>query len=368
MPPPASVAVFRPRLEELEPRDTPNDLFGGLGASALDRPADAPPEPRDPDPPPALAAERSDAPAPASALLVPTAETSVRVEEAAGADDRTPSASTDAAFTTPADAPTVETLSGPVAPLSAGTFLAAPLAPLTGAAPEGAGPAAPAAPPLAPASVASAPQETPTSPPAERIVFLGDSLTYRGAAPGGFVALLGSDLHSAAPPSGVATIDAGVPGDRVPDLQARLDRDVLAQNPTLVVVAIGVNDAWGLGRGDPTIYGTDPAVYAAGLRDVVGRIQATGARVVLCTPAVVGERPDGGNSFDARMDLFAAISRQVAHDTGATLVDLRQAFLNYEQAHNPNNLSSGVLTVDGVHLNAAGNQLMAEQLLAALRQ
>jgi lysophospholipase L1-like esterase len=48
------------------------------------------------------------------------------------------------------------------------------------------------------------------------------------------------------------------------------------------------------------------------------------------------------------------------------LVDLRELFHNYELKNNPGNKESGILTVDKVHLNDAGNQLVASAMLDAL--
>jgi lysophospholipase L1-like esterase len=44
------------------------------------------------------------------------------------------------------------------------------------------------------------------------------------------------------------------------------------------------------------------------------------------------------------------------------LVDLRKAFLEYNLKNNPENKDRGILTADRVHLNAAGNQLVADEI------
>jgi lysophospholipase L1-like esterase len=89
--------------------------------------------------------------------------------------------------------------------------------------------------------------------------------------------------------------------------------------------------------------------------------------VVLCTPAVFGERPDGLNPFDGRLAAYTDLSKEVARDTGAVLVDLHAAFVAYEREHNPNDLSRGVLTYDGLHLTALGNQLVAHEIANVLQ-
>src|SRR5262249_15613934 len=148
---------------------------------------------------------------------------------------------------------------------------------------------------------------------------------------------------------------------KVPDLQARLAKDVLARKPTLVVVYIGINDVWH-GETDPA-KGTPKDRYESGLKDVLSRIRAAGARAVLCTPSVIGEKEAGTNKLDARLDDYAAVSRAVAKESGARLCDLRKAFQDHLAKENREDRDRGVLTTDGVHLIAAGNKLVADSIL-----
>lgn len=198
----------------------------------------------------------------------------------------------------------------------------------------------------------------------EHIVFLGDSITQAGTGKGGYVTLIREALDQKHQDLGIEVTGAGISGNKVPDLQKRLARDVLARKPTLVVIYIGINDVWH-GEKDPA-RGTTPDAYEAGLKDVITRIQDTGARVLVCTPSVIGEKPDGSNPLDARLDQYAALSRKVARETGARLCDLRQAFLAYLKEHNKDGRPLGVLTSDRVHLNAAGNRFVADTLLKCL--
>ncbi len=198
----------------------------------------------------------------------------------------------------------------------------------------------------------------------ERIVFLGDSITEAGVRPKGYVTLIRQALAEKHKDLGITVIGAGISGNKVPDLQKRLDRDVLKKKPTVVVIYIGINDVWH-GLDDPA-KGTSKEKFEAGLKDVIGKVQAAGARVVLCTPTVIGEKPDGTNRADPRLDEYAAIGRKVARETKSTLCDLRKAFLDHLKAHNKAGAARGVLTGDTVHLNDNGNKLVAQTILEAL--
>ena len=63
---------------------------------------------------------------------------------------------------------------------------------------------------------------------------------------------------------------------------------------------------------------------------------------------------------------YCAISRRVAEANGTGMIDLRTAFIEHLKVANPENQNANILTTDGVHLNPAGNQFVAEQMLNGL--
>lgn len=197
----------------------------------------------------------------------------------------------------------------------------------------------------------------------DRIVFLGDSITQAGNDPGGYVATVRSALQEKYAGK-VEVVGAGISGNRVPDLENRLERDVLAKKPTLVVIYIGINDVWHSLNGR----GTDKNAFRDGLIRLIDRIEKGGARVILSTASVIGEKTDGSNQLDKMLDEYCQISRDVAAEKKIQLLDLRKAFVDHLKANNAAQKENGILTTDGVHLNAAGNKFVADQMLAALGQ
>jgi lysophospholipase L1-like esterase len=198
----------------------------------------------------------------------------------------------------------------------------------------------------------------------ERIVFFGDSITELGIKPKGYVTLIREDLMARHPDLGFEVIGAGVSGNKVTDLQQRLARDVIGRKPSIVVIYIGINDVWHWAL--KNLKGTSKEDFEAGLREVTARIQYSGARVILCTPSVIGEKHDGSNSQDPMLEEYAQIIREVALSLGATLCDLRKAFHGYLIVHNTENKEQGILTYDGVHLSDEGNRFVAQELLKFL--
>ena len=199
--------------------------------------------------------------------------------------------------------------------------------------------------------------------PFDRMVFFGDSITELGDQPGGYVSLVRDELRERHPDLSLEVIGAGISGNKVPDLEERLPTDVLAKQPTIVFVYIGINDVW---HSTMAWGGTPRDRYAEGLRSILTRITQTGSQVLLCTPSVIGEHFDGTNPLDTMLDEYAAISRRVARELRVPLVDLRREFLRYLEEHNPDNAENGILTTDGVHLNEAGNRLVMRAVLRAL--
>jgi lysophospholipase L1-like esterase len=203
----------------------------------------------------------------------------------------------------------------------------------------------------------------------DTIVFLGDSITAQALSPDGYITLTSQAIAKAYPDLNIQIIGAGRGGHKVPDCQKRLDRDVLQKNPTIVMIYIGINDVWHwthpqvVARGEK---GTTPEAFESGLKDIIKRINGVGARVILCTPTMIGEKPDGSNPSDRMLDEYSDISRKVAKETGSQLLDLRKEFLVYLKENNPKNAEQGVLTEDSVHMNENGNRFLCEQVLDAL--
>jgi lysophospholipase L1-like esterase len=142
-----------------------------------------------------------------------------------------------------------------------------------------------------------------------------------------------------------------------------LEDDVLSKNPDVVVIYVGVNDVW-----HKTLAGTgtDADKFEKFYAAIIKKLQEKNIKLLLCTPAVIGERTDNSNQQDGDLNLYSQIIRNLAEKYRCSLCDLRKAFLEYNLRNNAMNSASGILTTDKVHLNEKGNQLVAELLLAEL--
>lgn len=196
-----------------------------------------------------------------------------------------------------------------------------------------------------------------------RVIFFGDSITEAGVQPGGYITRIQEQLTAQGRSDNFELIGAGIGGNKVYDLFLRLEPDVLANKPDVVVIFVGINDVWHK-RSFGT--GTDPDKFQRFYAALIEKMQVQGIRLILCTPPCIGERVDCSNTMDGELNQYSQIIRYLARQYNCTLCDLRPAFQAYQAAHNTDNRDSGILTSDGVHLNDAGNALVAELLLKAI--
>lgn len=194
----------------------------------------------------------------------------------------------------------------------------------------------------------------------KKIIFFGDSITQAGVQPGGYVDLIKKALD----PAKYEVIGAGIGGNKVYDLYLRMEDDVLNKKPDLVVIYIGVNDVW---HKQSSRTGTDYDKFIRFYEALIKKIQANGAKVVLCTPAVIGEKKNNANEMDADLDKYSGAIREIAAKGNLPLCDLRTIFKTYDTENNAEDKEKGILTSDGVHLNDKGNQTLADQLLPLIK-
>lgn len=197
----------------------------------------------------------------------------------------------------------------------------------------------------------------------QRVIFFGDSITQAGVQPTGYITKLGELLKQKGMENNYELIGAGIGGNKIYDLYLRMDDDVLSKSPDMVVIWVGVNDVWHK-RSYGT--GTDPDKFERFYTAVIKKLQQKNIKVKICTPAAIGERTDFSNELDGDLNKYSSIIRNIAKKNNCSLIDLRQAFLQYNLANNRENNEKGILTTDGVHLNEKGNYLVAEEMMRAI--
>ena len=199
----------------------------------------------------------------------------------------------------------------------------------------------------------------------KKILFFGDSITQQGMNAGGYIKRIDSIIKAEGLSEKYETIGAGISGNKVYDLYLRIEEDVLAKSPDIVVIYVGVNDVW---HKTSAGTGTDYDKFGKFYQAIVKKLQASNIKVVLCTPAVIGEKTDFSNQQDGDLNLYSNWIRTFAAQNNLPLVDFRNIFHQYNLANNKDNVEKGILTVDRVHLNPKGNELVAEEMWKVIKE
>jgi lysophospholipase L1-like esterase len=183
---------------------------------------------------------------------------------------------------------------------------------------------------------------------------MGDSITEGGVGPDGYVTLVIRGLGT----NGVkaTAIPAGISGHKSNDMLGRLERDVLSKKPDWMTLSCGVNDVWHGANGVPL------DKYKENITKIVEQAQAAGIKVMLLTSTMIGE--DQPNENNQKLLAYNEFLRTLAKDKKCLLADLNADMQAAIAAAGPDK-KGNLLTGDGVHMNPAGNVMMASGVLKA---
>lgn len=185
------------------------------------------------------------------------------------------------------------------------------------------------------------------------VVSLGDSIT-RGERTGvkkeeTFSALLAARLE-------VDVANAGIGGERTDGALVRLEKDVLAKKPKVVLVMYGTNDSYvDKGAKAPRL---TVKQFRENLVSLVEKIRKGGAEPILMTEPrwAKGEKNGLGEDPNIRLEEYVNVVREVAKEHKSPLVD---HYKHWQEAE-----SKGTLlrdwTTDGCHPNPRGHRELAD--------
>jgi len=196
------------------------------------------------------------------------------------------------------------------------------------------------------------------------ILFQGDSITDahrkrdqadpnnpRGLGDG-YPFLIASRLQARFPRKQLRCYNRGVSGNRVPDLDARWQKDCIDLKPTVLSILVGVNDIWHRlnGKYDGTVQQYEEGLDAL-LKKTKDALPET--RLVICEPFALrcgAVNDDWYPEFDERR----AACKRVANNAGAIWIPFQSMF---DKACKQSEAS--YWAGDGVHPSMAGHGLMA---------
>lgn len=186
--------------------------------------------------------------------------------------------------------------------------------------------------------------------PRRTVVFAGDSVTDCGRRTDpdglgdGYVRKVYDDLGERRP----TIVNAGISGHQAADLAARWSTDVLAHDPSLVSILIGINDTWRrYDENDPTTAESFEASYRS-------MLDALTCPVVLMEPFLLPVK-DGQDAWREDLDPKLEVVRKLAVEYGAILVPT-----DVELTKQAASVGAATLAGDGVHPSPAGHRALAD--------
>jgi len=196
------------------------------------------------------------------------------------------------------------------------------------------------------------------------ILFQGDSVTDCGrdrndpASLGdGYPARVADVCRALCPDSGTAFVNRGVAGDRVRDVLARYETDILRVKPDVLSVLIGINDVWRrYDSGDPT----SPHAFERDYRALLTRVKRDmpGASIVLMEPFALYALPDR-RAWREDLDPKIQVVRALAEEFADVLIPLDGLLARYVAE----GLPTAAVAADGVHPTDAGHGIIAREWL-----
>ena len=189
----------------------------------------------------------------------------------------------------------------------------------------------------------------------QKIAFLGNSITAAGKRPGGYCQLVLSALKD----QGIEAtpVFAGIGGHKSNQMLARLEKDVLRHKPDWMTLSCGVND---VGHGPR---GVDLKSYKKNITEIVKHAQAAGVKVVLLTSTMI--REDQSSDLNQKLLPYNEFIKELAKEKKCLLADLNADMQAALKTFPPESPKGKQLTSDGVHMNKAGNIMMARGVAKA---
>ncbi len=202
----------------------------------------------------------------------------------------------------------------------------------------------------------------------DKIVMAGDSITDAGRGDTdppygrGYVSQVRADFTQAYPELALSWENRGVGGDTVRQLAARWSRDVIAKQPDVLTVMIGINDVWRR-FGDRPLEAVPADEYVSTLVTLLRQAQdETGAAIIVASPYML--EADRSDPMRVAMDLYGGLAREVANEIGADFIDVQAAFDRAMEHSRGEEWTDD--RKDRIHLNADGHRIIANEFLSAL--
>lgn len=195
------------------------------------------------------------------------------------------------------------------------------------------------------------------------VLFTGDSITDcdrkrddAGNLGLGYAYLTGCQLLSQVGSPNLKIYNRGISGNRVYDLEARLESDLLSLKPTILSILIGINDTWR--RFDSNVVSTT-SDYKASYHRILSAVKKDlpDTQIILLEPFLL-PYPEDRKAWREDLDPKITAARELAVEFGTEYIPLDGIFAE-AATRAPANYWLG----DGVHPTWAGHSLITDHWL-----
>ena len=148
----------------------------------------------------------------------------------------------------------------------------------------------------------------------------------------------------------------GIASNRTYHVYDRLTKNCINLKPDIVIMLIGVNDAWenyGPENYPPLLRPMEPHI-----REIFRRLKAElpDAQILYITPFLI-DAVEEKFPFHKMLDEYRELLKAVALEHGATVIDMQEVFNDAQKTTAPKDLA-----VDGIHPTNLGHSIMAEAI------
>ena len=180
------------------------------------------------------------------------------------------------------------------------------------------------------------------------IVFLGDSITFLGEInEKGYVRQFRDAM-----PDRIKVISAGISAETTEQIKARMDSDVISNNPDVVFIMGGINDFWHLDQ-------VNIEAAVKNVSDMIDMARANHIEPIIMNITLYFEDLEG--PYNLVYDKYNEQLAQLAKEKKVQLIDVNSEFK--KEIRNKKDDSNVVLCEDDLHLSENGNTVLAKTVL-----
>lgn len=197
-----------------------------------------------------------------------------------------------------------------------------------------------------------------------RVLFIGDSITdikfntrfyYKLKGARVYALNVGKDIKAHC--NGAKVFYKGIASNRTYHVYDRLTKDCIALKPDVIVMLIGVNDAWE--NYVPEQYPPLLRPMKAHMSEIYRRIKAElkDVQILYLMPFMI-DTMEEKLPFHKVLDEFRADLKAMAQENGAEIIDLQEMFYEVQKEVEPK-----LLATDGIHPTNLGHKYISNAIL-----